>query len=145
MTYFDVYENLISNFTVQTPALLFPTISLLLLAYTNRFLAITSVIRKLHEDMKLNPAGYYFYYPQIKSLHQRIELIVTSQKIGTISILFCIFSMFMIFLNVLLSILLFVFALLLMGISLVYTLKELAISKEALTHILQDCEKNIKQ
>lgn len=143
MDLISVYEHIFNYYNIQTPALMFPTISLLLLAYTNRFLAITSVIRKLHEDMEENPHKKDFYYPQIKSLHSRIELIVTSQKIGTISILLCIFSMFLIFMNLFLSLSVFILAIILMGISLLYTLKELAISKEALTFILQDCEKNI--
>ncbi len=139
----SIYEHILNTYNIQTPALMFPTISLLLLAYTNRFLAITSVIRKLHEDMELNPSKKDFFYPQIKSLHSRIELIVTSQKIGTISILLCILSMFLIFINLFLSLSVFILAIVLMGFSLIYTLKELSISKEALTFILEDCEKNI--
>lgn len=139
----SIYEHILTSYNIQTPALMFPTISLLLLAYTNRFLAITSVIRKLHEDMEQNPQKKDFYYPQIKSLHSRIELIVTSQKIGTISILLCILSMFLIFINLFLSLSVFILAIVLMGLSLIYTLKELSISKEALTFILEDCEKNI--
>lgn len=139
----SIYEHILNTYNIQTPALMFPTISLLLLAYTNRFLAITSVIRKLHEDMEINPSKKDFFYPQIKSLHSRIELIVTSQKIGTISILLCILSMFLIFINLFLSLSVFILAIVLMGFSLIYTLKELSISKEALTFILEDCEKNI--
>src|SRR5690606_1133492 len=44
-----------ADLDLTTPALLFPAISLLLLAYTNRFLALASLIRKLHEDYKGNP------------------------------------------------------------------------------------------
>jgi hypothetical protein len=40
--------------TFNTPALLFPAISLLLLAYTNRFLAIANLVRKLYDDIKQN-------------------------------------------------------------------------------------------
>ena len=36
--------------TFNTPALLFPAISLLLLAYTNRYLALANLIRKLHDE-----------------------------------------------------------------------------------------------
>ena len=40
------------SLSINTPALLFPAISLLLLAYTNRFLAIANVVRRLHDDYK---------------------------------------------------------------------------------------------
>ena len=40
------------DITLTTPALLFPTVSLLMLAYTNRFLALASVIRNLHDRYK---------------------------------------------------------------------------------------------
>ncbi|MFN3694516.1 MAG: DUF2721 domain-containing protein, partial [Ignavibacterium sp.] len=43
------------NIDVTTPALLFPAISLLLLAYTNRFLTIATLIRSLHKNYKENP------------------------------------------------------------------------------------------
>ena len=36
--------------TFNTPALLFPAISLLLLAYTNRFLALANLVRRLHDE-----------------------------------------------------------------------------------------------
>ena len=38
--------------TFNTPALLFPAISLLLLAYTNRFLALANLVRRLHDEYK---------------------------------------------------------------------------------------------
>jgi len=38
--------------SINTPALLFPAISLLLLAYTNRFLAIANLVRRLYEDYR---------------------------------------------------------------------------------------------
>jgi hypothetical protein len=37
-----------NQLSLTTPALLFSAISLLLLAYTNRFLAYASVVRNLH-------------------------------------------------------------------------------------------------
>lgn len=41
--------------TLTTPALLFPAISLLLLAYTNRFLTLASLIRDLYARYKAQP------------------------------------------------------------------------------------------
>lgn len=131
----------ISFFTIQTPALLFPTVSLLMLAYTNRFLGITSVIRKLHADMSINEKNDAFYLAQINSLSQRIGLIILSQKTGVGSLLSCVLSMVAIFFSVQISLLLFAFALAFMASSLIFIFKELSISKEALTYILEDCKK----
>jgi Protein of unknown function (DUF2721). len=40
---------------LTTPALLFPAISLLLLAYTSRFLALAALMRELHVRYKTQP------------------------------------------------------------------------------------------
>lgn len=131
----------IESFSINTPALLFPTISLLLLAYTNRFLGITGVIRKLHEDLSENQENHSFYINQIKSLSQRIKLIVWAQKLGTLSIISCVLSMVSTFFNEKFSIELFGAALFFMSISLLFIFRELSISQQALTYILEDCEK----
>lgn len=41
--------------SLTTPALLFPAISLLLLAYTNRFLTLAGLIRNLYKLYKEQP------------------------------------------------------------------------------------------
>lgn len=38
------------DITFNTPALLFPAISLVMLAYTNRFLALATLVRALHAE-----------------------------------------------------------------------------------------------
>lgn len=131
----------IELFTIQTPALLFPTVSLLLLAYTNRFLGITTVIRKLHEDLNKDPTNHDFYMNQIQSLSQRIKLIVWAQKLGTLSILSCVLSMVAMFFFKKFSVELFGVALCFMSLSLLFIFRELSISQHALTYILDDCEK----
>lgn len=77
--------------TINTPALLFPTISLLMLAYTNRFLGLASIIRKLHADWKANPDP--IYVEQIRNLRRRLKLIRDMQSLGILSILLCVTSM----------------------------------------------------
>lgn len=131
----------LSFFTIQTPALLFPTVSLLMLAYTNRFLGITSVIRKLHADMSQDEKNHEFYLSQIQSLSQRINLIVWAQKTGVTALLSCVLSMFAIFFHVKMSLVLFAIALTFMAMSLIYIFRELSLSKQALTYILEDCKK----
>jgi hypothetical protein len=60
--------------TFNTPALLFPAISLLLLAYTNRFLALANLVRRLHDEYKREHKSPLLL-SQIKSLRQRINLV----------------------------------------------------------------------
>ena len=135
----------ISFFTIQTPALLFPTVSLLMLAYTNRFLGITSVIRKLHADMNRDEKNHEFYLSQIQSLSQRINLIILAQKTGVTSLLSGVLSMVAIFFSPEISLGIFAFALGFMVISLVLIFKELSLSKQALTYILEECKKLDKE
>ncbi len=41
--------------TISTPALVFPALSVLMLAYTNRFIAVSKRVRSLHGEHKNNP------------------------------------------------------------------------------------------
>jgi len=63
---------------LSTPALLFPAISLLLLAYTNRFLGLANVIRGLHQQ--INETNKQLIARQIISLQLRIKLIIRSEE-----------------------------------------------------------------
>lgn len=81
--------------TLTTPALLFPTISLLLLAYTNRFLAIASVIRGLHARYESQPSDNIL--DQIESLRSRLKLIRNMQALGISSLFLCVLSMIVIY------------------------------------------------
>jgi len=77
---------------LTTPALLFPAISLLLLAYTNRFLTLAALIRDLHARYKANPEDVL--HGQIANLWYRVRLIKYMQALGVGSILLCTVSMF---------------------------------------------------
>ena len=76
---------------ISTPSLLFPAISLLLLAYTNRFLGLASVVRALHATWR--SSGDPILVAQIESLRKRIRIIKKMQAFGILSILLCTFSM----------------------------------------------------
>lgn len=80
---------------ITTPALLFPAISLLLLAYTNRFLTIATLIRSLHKNYKENPQTALL--GQIENLRKRVSLIKHMQGVGVASLFFCILCMFLLF------------------------------------------------
>lgn len=82
--------------TITTPALLFPAISLMMLAYTNRFLAIANLIRNLHAKYKQYPDQKHLI-TQIRNLRIRIRLIRSMQAMGVLSFLFCVVCMFTIF------------------------------------------------
>ncbi len=80
---------------LTTPALLFSTISLLLLAYTNRFLGLANVIRKLHTDHLIAPNQVFI--DQIVNLRRRIRIIRDMQTLGVASLLCCTICMLTLF------------------------------------------------
>ncbi|MGV3663990.1 MAG: DUF2721 domain-containing protein [Prosthecobacter sp.] len=73
---------------LSTPSLLFPAISLLMLAYTNRFLGLAAVVRSLHAAWRANHEPVLL--AQIHSLRQRIRLIKLMQTFGVLSIMMCV-------------------------------------------------------
>ncbi len=83
--------------TMTTPALLFPAISLLLLAYTNRFLVLAQLIRQLNtrEGGQVRDLAKR----QIENLRQRMFLIRSMQRWGVISFVLCTLSMFFLFMQ----------------------------------------------
>ena len=76
---------------INTPALLFPAITLLMLAYTNRFLSLASLVRKLHEEYSRGEREKNLL-KQIKNLRSRINLIRYMQALGVLSFLCCVLS-----------------------------------------------------
>lgn len=81
---------------LSTPALLFSAITLLMLAFTNRFLAIASLIRGLHKKFKENPTEA-LVVEQIHNLRRRLSLIKGMQLFGVFSFLMCVVCMFLLF------------------------------------------------
>jgi hypothetical protein len=122
---------------LTTPALLFPAISLLLLAYTNRFLVLAQLIRQLHSSER----DYFqtIVQRQIQNLRQRIALIRLMQALGVSSFLLCTLSMFALFIQQQqLAEILFGLSLLLLVGSLLTSLYEIAISTKAIEAELED-------
>ncbi|MCY7330608.1 MAG: DUF2721 domain-containing protein [Saprospiraceae bacterium] len=129
--------------TIQTPALLFPALSLLLLAYTNKFLSIASLIRKLIKDYEDNQLGTTV--SQIRSLRRRLWLIRWMQTFGVASILFCVITMFLIYEgHQMAARVLFAVSLVLMITSLIITIVEIYLSAGALRVLLKDLEEKEK-
>ncbi len=126
--------------TLTTPALLFPAISLLLLAYTNRFLAIATLIRQLHRNHKENPDANVII-GQIENLRLRLHLIRKMQTYGVISFFMCVLSMIFIFQELKeWGGYIFGGSLVMLLISLGIMLRELQISTKALDLELSDME-----
>ncbi len=125
--------------TIQTPALLFPALSLLLLAFTNKFLAIASLTRKLISEYKPHEPGTTF--SQLNSLRRRLWLIRWMQTFGVGSILFCVVTMFLIYEgHQMAARILFAISMLMMIASLIISLVEIYLSAGALRVLLKDLE-----
>jgi hypothetical protein len=118
--------------TFNTPALLFPAISLLLLAYTNRFLALASLIRQLRREHK-DREDMEVTVKQIKSLQLRLNIIKYMQGLGIFSFLNCVITMYCIYSNWMsLGKIVFGISLLSLLVSLFLSLVETVISTKAL-------------
>ena len=127
--------------TLTTPALLFSAISLIMLAYTNRFLAYASVIRDLHA--KYIKKKNTVLMAQIKNIKQRLYLTRSMQIFGISSLLLCVVTMFLIYIQQnTIAIWAFGLALVLLIISLSLLIIEIQISVKALEHHISDIENN---
>ena len=124
---------------LSTPALLFPAISLLLLAYTNRFLALAALVRSLHaqwlEKRESNVRK------QIEQLRQRLKLVRNMQALGIASILCCVVAMFLILISQETAAqVLFAASLVLLALSMILSLIEILVSTNSLELQLGDIE-----
>ena len=127
--------------TLATPALLFSAISLLLLAYTNRFLALAQLVRNLHDKYMAQKDAKT--YGQIQNLRKRLHLIRTMQVSGLSSLLLCVITMFLLYIRLTTAAeLLFGLALVLLIQSLAWSIREIHISVRALDLHLCDMEDN---
>lgn len=131
------------DINLTTPALLFPTVSLLMLAYTNRFLTLATIIRGLYDrysaEQNQNLLG------QIANLRFRVYLIRNMQIFGVLSLLMCVVSMFALFAGwIAAGKWSFAIALILMIVSMLISLRELFISVGALDLLLTDLEEHEK-
>jgi len=127
--------------TLTTPALLFSAISLIMLAYTNRFLAYAAVVRNLHD--KYLEKKDTSIIKQIENLKKRLYLTRSMQILGISSLLLCVLTMFLIYIEQhLIAVWIFGVALILLILSLAFLIKEIQISVKALEHHISDIENN---
>lgn len=125
--------------TLTTPSVLFSAISLIMLAYTNRFLAYASVIRNLKAEHEHNPT--LLRQRQIDNLRKRLYITRSMQIYGVLSLLLCVVCTLFIYIGwQTAAVYIFGIALLLLVISLGLSVKELLISVKALEYHLEQVE-----
>jgi hypothetical protein len=128
------------DISFNTPALLFPAISLIMLAYTNRFLALSNRIRSLHDKYENHPQQHIIH-GQIKNLRYRLKLIKNMQALGVLSFLSAILSMYFIYSNwQKMAHAIFAISLLTFAASLFLSFIEIQLSTKALELELSDME-----
>jgi len=125
--------------SINTPALLFPAITLMMLAYTNRFLALATLIRNLHAKYKQIQEDREIIKAQIANLRRRLVLVKQMQAMGIISFFFCVLSMLFFYFDMeSLAFSIFGLSMLSLLISLALSLNEIYISTRALEIELKD-------
>ncbi len=128
-----------NELTLTTPTLLFSAVSLIMLAYTNRFLSYAQLVRTLKEQYIKQHSEVTV--AQINNLRKRLYLTRSMQVLGISSLFFCVITMFLIYIGLnTLSVYIFGFALLLLIASLGVSIWEIHISVKALEIHLKDME-----
>lgn len=127
--------------TMGIPALLFPAISLTMLAYNARYLAIAALIRQLHSEFLQTSSTNIKL--QIKNLRKRLSLIRNMQAIAILSFLGSVITMFLLYLGIAKwADIVFGISLLALMISLFLSFVEVQISTKALSIKLNSIEEN---
>jgi len=126
--------------TLITPTFLFSAISLLMLAYTNRFLSYSQLVRTLKDKYMENPTA--LTAAQIKNLRKRLSLTQAMQWLGISSLFLCVITMFLIYVGMPhLAAYIFGLALVFLICSLGISMREIQISIRALDLYLSDMER----
>ena len=133
-----------TEFTITTPAVLFPAISLLILAYMNKFLAITTLIRKL-KDKYMEKADENVL-AQLMNLRRRMIIIRNMQWLAVFSLLLSVLSMYFIFENQLVTAKnLFAAGMFFVMCSLFLSLREIHLSIVSISLELKDMKHHLKE
>ena len=126
--------------TLITPTFLFSAISLILLAYTNRFLSYAQLVRTLKDRYMEDHSA--LTHAQIMNLRKRLYLTKNMQLFGVASLLLCVATMFLIYIGLQdVSAYVFGLAILFLIISLSLSVWEIQISAKSLEIYLSDMEK----
>ena len=129
--------------SLETPALLFSATSLILLAYTNRFLTIAQIVRSLKKNYEDNHNKSILL--EIKNLNLRLTLIRYMQLFGVMCLFLSVFAMLLLYVNQeTIGIYIFGTSLLCLLISLAISFWEISISVNALRVHLKDLSEDIE-
>ena len=129
------------DISINTPALLFPAISLVMLAYTNRFLALSNRVRSLHDKYVENKDENRTVHAQIKSLRYRLKLIKHMQSLGILTFIAAIFCIFLLYIDEkFVANIFFATSLLAFTASLIFSFIEIMMSNKAIELELSDME-----
>lgn len=129
---------------ITTPGLLFPAISLMMLAHTNRFLALSSLIRSLSDRYRSDP-GKKHILVQLRNLRSRLRMIRSMQIFGLLSFLLCAVCMGCVMLGwPRTAIVIFASSLASFVISLIISMLEILLSLRALETELEDMEQLVR-
>jgi len=135
-----------NELNLTTPSLLFSAISLILLAYTNRFLSYASVVRSLNEKYQENPDKDPTTLNQIRNFVLRLRLIRAMQTLGAGSLIFCLAAMFFYFINLTLPAeIFFGIGMVMLVCSLGLCIWEVQISTEAISLHLQNIRRRQRE
>lgn len=135
-----------NELNLTTPSLLFSAISLILLAYTNRFLSYASVVRSLNEKYQENPDKDPTTLNQIRNFVLRLRLIRAMQTLGAGSLIFCLAAMFLYFINLTLPAeVFFGIGMVMLACSLGLCIWEVQISTEAISLHLQNIRRRQRE
>lgn len=122
---------------LSTPALVFPALSVLMLAYTNKFIAISKRVRALHAEHLKNPSKRV--HKQIKSLDKRMKYIRNMQICALSGFSSNIISIAMIFVGLdLFAMIFFSLGLILVLCSLIICIIEIYLSVQAMSVLLEE-------
>ena len=125
--------------TLSIPALLFPAISLTMLAYNARYLAIAALIRQLHQKYQETESPSINL--QVKKLRKRLLIIKNMQAVAILSFLLAVITMFLIYVQLdFFANLVFGISLLALMTSLILSFIEVQLSTKALSIQLKDLE-----
>lgn len=135
---------IMQELTLITPTFLFSAISLILLAFTNRFLSYAQLVRTLKDQYMKDHSA--ITHAQIMNLRKRLHLTKNMQMFGVASLLMCVVTMFLIYVGLqLISAYVFGVAILLLIISLSLSVWEIQISAKSLEIYLGDMENRSKK
>ena len=133
------------DININTPALLFPAITLLMLAYTNRFLSLASLVRKLHVEYNRGEKERNIL-SQIKNIRSRLNLIRYMQAFGVLSFLCCVLCMYALFREwIWMAHWIFATSLIFLLLSIILSLLEINKSTRAIELVLSDIEELDKE